>query len=92
MARPKGKTVVKTPAEKAAAAKEKAARFSKLASKRVTKALKYISLIGNLSGSGYTYTAEQVTKIETLLTDSVEAVMARFVPGTKAAEAEAIVI
>lgn len=60
------------------------AKFSRLATKRVNKALKDIGLIGNLSGSGYKYTDEQVAKIDSLLRDKVKATMARFDKTAKA--------
>ncbi|MBE6035602.1 MAG: hypothetical protein E7222_13035 [Clostridiales bacterium] len=41
----------------------KANRFKRLASKRVNTAIKQINLIGNLSGSSYEYTDEQVEKM-----------------------------
>lgn len=56
----------------------KADKFSRLASKRVTKALKAIANIGNLSGGGYERTNEQVKKITDALTAAVNAVKARF--------------
>lgn len=61
----------------------KAAKFSRLASARVTVAVKRISLIGNLAGSGYEYTEEQVDKIRQLLNEAVVAAMARFVAKNK---------
>lgn len=67
----------------------KAERFSRLAKKRVGKALQMIGLVGNLSGNGYAYTAEQVAKVETLLSDAVKATIAKFAPGqAKAKQAE----
>jgi len=83
MAKQIGVRKEKSESEKSAALKLKAERFSKLASKRVGKAIKAISLIGNLSGGSYAYTVEQTAKINTLLTDSVKAVVARFAPGSK---------
>lgn len=67
----------------------KGERFSRLAKKRVSKALQYIGFIGNLSGAGYAYTPDQVVKVNALLTDAVKAVMARFAPGqAKSKQAE----
>lgn len=63
--------------------KDNADRFKQLAKKRVSKALKQIHLIGNLSGSGYEYTDEQVAKIREALTDAVDSAMKRFVKGPK---------
>jgi len=56
----------------------KAQRFVRLAQARVGKALKAIELIGNLSGSGYEYTPEQVEKITAALTNRVTATMENF--------------
>lgn len=53
-------------------------KFKRLADKRVNTALKKIKLIGNLSGSGYSYTEEQITKINDALADCVESTMGRF--------------
>lgn len=84
-------------AEKAAkktanAGESKSSKFSRLASARVTKTVKAISLIANLSGSGYEYTQEQVNKIESVLNKSVADTLARFVPREKAAEVSKIEI
>ena len=38
-------------------------KFKRLATPRVTNAIKKIELIGNLSSSGYEYTPEEVEKI-----------------------------
>jgi hypothetical protein len=56
----------------------KAQKFSRLASKRVTKALKAIQNIGNLAGGGYERTPEQVKRIATLLNDATAGTLARF--------------
>lgn len=62
----------------------KSAKFVRLAQQRVGKALKAIGLIANLSSrSGYEYTADQVTKIKTALTDKVDATMSNFNPDAK---------
>jgi uncharacterized protein YeeX (DUF496 family) len=54
-------------------------RFVDLANKRVTKALKSIQLIGNLSNrSNYDYTEEDVAKIIRALQDEVSACRKRF--------------
>lgn len=66
------------PAE-AAPKKDKAEAFKALASARMNKALAAISVIGNLSNKGnYTYTEDQVAKIEAALTAEVAAVVAKF--------------
>lgn len=54
-------------------------KFVELAKKRVSKALKDIQLIGNLSNrSNYDYTEEDVTKIVKALTDEVSACRKKF--------------
>lgn len=63
--------------------KDNADRFKQLARKRVSKALKTIHLIGNLSGSGYDYSQDQVDKISAALKDAVDTAMKRFVKGAK---------
>jgi phage repressor protein C with HTH and peptisase S24 domain len=57
---------------------DNAHRFKVLGKKRLNKALKVISLIGNLSGSGYQFTEEQVAKIKSELHKAVDSAMARF--------------
>lgn len=66
--------------------KDKADRFQKLAKKRVSKALKDIRLIGNLSGSGYEYTPEQVEKIRSSLYEAIDTAMSRFDKGKRQSE------
>jgi hypothetical protein len=54
-------------------------KFIELANKRVSKALKAIQLIGNLSNrSNYDYTEEDVVKIMKALTDDIAACRKRF--------------
>ena len=54
-------------------------KFVKLASARVTKALKDIQLIGNLANkSNYDYTDEDVTKIFRALNEEISACRKRF--------------
>jgi len=79
------------PKDPNAPAETKEAKFSRLATARVTKAVKTISLIANLSGSGYSYSPEQVSKIETLLTETVTETIGKFSRKEKKA-AEAITI
>lgn len=77
----------KAPKKSTAPANEtKAQKFSRLATKRVTKALKAVGNIGNLSGAGYESTAEQRAKIVTALQEAVDGVKSRL-EGTKAAGA-----
>lgn len=55
------------------------AKFVKLASARVTKALKDIQLIANLANrSNYDYTDEDVTKIFKALNEEIAAAKKRF--------------
>jgi hypothetical protein len=55
------------------------AKFVELAKKRVSKALKDIQLIGNLSNrSNYDYTEEDVAKIIKALSDEVSACRKKF--------------
>jgi transcription elongation GreA/GreB family factor len=54
-------------------------KFVELAEKRVSKAIKDIRLIGNLSNrSNYSYTEEDVRKIVKALKDEIDALKARF--------------
>jgi hypothetical protein len=58
---------------------EDRSKFVKLASARVSKALKDIQLIGNLSNrSNYDYTDEDVTKIFKALSDEVSSCRRKF--------------
>jgi hypothetical protein len=58
---------------------EDRAKFVKLASARVSKALKDIQLIGNLANrSNYDYTDEDVTKIFKALNDEINIARKRF--------------
>jgi hypothetical protein len=58
-------------------------KFKRLATPRVTNALKKIELIGNLSSSGYEYTPEEVEKIFTALQQTLDSTKARFSKGKK---------
>lgn len=54
-------------------------KFVQLAEKRVSKALKDIKLIGNLSNkSNYSYTDQDVRKIKAVLKKALEEMNARF--------------
>lgn len=55
-------------------------RFKRLARGRVNQALKFISLIGNLSGPGYGYTQEQIDIIKSGLLEAVSSTMKKFAP------------
>ncbi|CAM5501519.1 hypothetical protein MAUB1S_08381 [Mycolicibacterium aubagnense] len=65
---------------------EDRSKFVKLASARVTKALKDIQLIGNLANrSNYDYTPDDVTKIFKALNEEIAACKKRFEPSNKKA-------
>lgn len=60
-------------------AETKAAKFTRLAQRRVTDALKRIAKVGNLaSKANYEYTPDQASKIEAALADAVRAVGLKF--------------
>lgn len=61
-----------------AEAENKHDKFKRLASQRVTNAIKKIELIGNLSSSGYEYTTEEVEKIFTALQRTLDNTKGRF--------------
>ena len=54
------------------------AKFERLAPTRMNTALKKISLVGNLAGSGYEYDPAQAKKMLGALTDAVEDVRRKF--------------
>jgi ABC-type Fe3+-hydroxamate transport system substrate-binding protein len=55
------------------------AKFVELAEKRVSRAIKDIRLVGNLSNrSNYTYTSDEAKKIVKALREEVDALKARF--------------
>lgn len=64
----------------------KEARFVRLATMRMDKALKAIRLIGNLSGAGYAYNEAQVTAMGAALVAASDETFARFRPGGKTAK------
>jgi len=61
-----------------AEAETKHDKFKRLATQRVTNALKKIELIGNLSSSGYEYSPEEVDKIFSSLQQTLESTKGRF--------------
>lgn len=61
-------------------------RFIRLAVQRVPRAVKAVRGIGNLSGSGYTYTPEQAEKIVNALKAAVEFVADKFSGSAPASE------
>ena len=53
-------------------------KFKRLATQRVTNAIKKIELLGNLSTSGYESTPEEVEKIFKALQDTLDGVKEKF--------------
>ena len=64
--------------EKMAEAESKHDKFKRLASQRVTNAIKKIELIGNLTGSGYESTPEEVEKIFVALQQTLDSTKDKF--------------
>ena len=61
-----------------AEAESKHDKFKRLATQRVTNAIKKIELLANLSTSGYESTPEEVEKIFKALQDTLDGVKERF--------------
>lgn len=59
-------------------AEDKRVKFKRVVTPRVQKALKYIALIGNQSGSAYSYTENDVGIIITSLRVAVDALEKRY--------------
>ena len=53
-------------------------KFKRLATQRVTNALKKVELIGNLATSSYEYSTEEVEKIFTSLQQTLDSTKNRF--------------
>lgn len=53
-------------------------KFKRLASQRVTNAIKKIELVGNLSSPGYEYTPEEIEKIFAALQQALDKAKSRF--------------
>lgn len=53
-------------------------KFTRVVKPRVGKALKMISLVGNCTGSGYTYTPEQASQIIIALHKAIDALEGQF--------------
>lgn len=70
----------------------KAQKFSRLASARVSRAVKVIAAIGKLSGSGYEYAPEQIAKVGEHLKNAVNGAMRKFDKTSKEATAPEITI
>ena len=60
------------------AQESKADRFKRLSEPRVANAVKKIEIIGNLAGSNYEFTAEQVQTMLTSLKNAIGEVEAKF--------------
>ena len=56
----------------------KEAKFIRVVTPRINRAVKVISLIGNCAGAGYVYSVEQHTQIIEVLEKAVEALDAKF--------------
>lgn len=74
------------PKRKAPSDETPAARFKRLAPKRVNNALRAVRLIRNLTGSGYEYTPEEAAKITTALREAVNDMTNAFTEGGKPTE------
>jgi len=59
-------------------AESKQDKFKRLATQRVPNAVKKIEIIGNLAGSGYESTPEDVDKIISALQEAVDGVKEKF--------------
>lgn len=79
----KGPRVEKTAAQKAEAAATKVAQFLKVAKPRVARSIKSVSLLQNLSGSGYSYTESQAKQIVKALRKAVDDVEAKLLSKSK---------
>ena len=66
-----------------AEAESKHDKFKRLATQRVTNAIKKIELLGNLSGSGYESTPEEVEKIFKAMQDTLDGVKEKFSKTTR---------
>jgi hypothetical protein len=62
------------------------ARFLRVVTPRVRKALKYIKAIGSCSGTAYKSSSEQVAKMFRSLTDAVETAEHRYMEKAKQGE------
>lgn len=56
----------------------KAARFTRVVTPRVKKAVKAISVIGYCAGSTYEYTPEQIIQINAALVKAMDGMMSKF--------------
>lgn len=61
-------------------------KFKRIATQRVTKAVKAIEGIGKLAGPGYVKTQNQIDNIAQILGEAVNDMISKFTPGTKKEE------
>ena len=78
-----------TDIDKLEAGESKEARFNRIVLPRINRAIKAISLIGNCSGSTYSYTPERVEAIREALVSTVSDTLRKF-SGTKSNRPEFI--
>ena len=72
-----GKKSGRKPRDPNAKPVSKREKFIRLGSARMTKALKAISQLGNLSGSGYEYTEDDVKKMREAIASTLTVVFSR---------------
>lgn len=75
---PKRKAIKNLEGNMADTVESKHDKFKRLATPRVTSALKKIELIGNLAASSYEYTPDEVEKIFGALQETLNSTKARF--------------
>jgi len=78
---------MKSKEKKVKEGESKAEKFSRLAQARMSKALKNISLVGNLAGSSYDYSEEQVKEMEEALHQAVTKTISKFKKAEKKEDA-----
>lgn len=80
-------SVVAAPVKKSKPTETKRARFLRIATMRVRKALPAIARIANCAGNGYEWTEADAAKINAALIDAVANVKLAFSPKSSAAAA-----
>lgn len=68
----------KTGSSKKKVEETKEAKFVRVVTPRIAKAVKYIDLIGNCACSGYSYSPEEVEQIADVLKETVNRVIERY--------------
>jgi hypothetical protein len=76
----KGHREIKTPPTN----ETKEARFVRVATPRVVRAIKYIKLLGNCASSAYGYTPEQIKKMTDAIEDALVVTAEKFAGKMKA--------